>query len=301
MKRWIFLICFCFISSSALAAKPNLFLLKNYHEHANINGWVMSEKLDGIRAFWDGEKLISRGGKTLTPPAWFTRHFPPFPIDGELWTKRSDFETISSIVNSRQANERWQQISYQIFDVPNQPGGLLKRLHVLERYLQHHPTPYIHILKQTAINNRQHLLDFLDTVTQQYGEGVVARDPIQHYQTGRLSSALKLKKHSDTECTVIKILPGKGKYQGKMGAVRCRTAEGKELKIGSGFTDAQRALPPKLGSQITFKYYGLTKKGNHRFPIYLRPFSRIPWWNQSDRLSMLAYNRSQYNTGCHHA
>lgn len=276
MKKWIFLIGISLISSTAFATKPSLFLLKTYHENANVTGWVMSEKLDGIRAFWDGERLISRGGKTLTPPSWFTQHFPSFPIDGELWTKRADFETISSIVNSRQANERWQQVTYQIFDVPNQRGGLLKRLHVLQRHLQQHPTPYIHILKQTPINNKKHLLDFLNRVTNHHGEGVVARDPTKQYQTGRLSSALKLKKHSDTECTIIKILAGKGKYQNKMGAVLCRTSQGKSLKIGSGFSDAQRASPPKVGSQITFKYYGLTKKGNYRFPIYLRPFSQLP-------------------------
>lgn len=51
-----------------LANKPDLFLLKTYNKNLDVIDWVMSEKLDGIRGFWDGKKLISRGGKTLNPP-----------------------------------------------------------------------------------------------------------------------------------------------------------------------------------------------------------------------------------------
>ncbi|MBV1875453.1 MAG: DNA ligase, partial [Cycloclasticus sp.] len=91
MKKWNFFILLTVVSLSAFAAKPDLFLLKKYHPDAHVIGWVMSEKLDGVRGYWDGENLISRGGKVLNPPAWFTEGYPPFPIDGELWTKRADF------------------------------------------------------------------------------------------------------------------------------------------------------------------------------------------------------------------
>ncbi|PCH85721.1 MAG: DNA ligase [Piscirickettsiaceae bacterium] len=274
MKKWIFSLFLSLISLGTLAEKPDLFLLKNYHENSNVTGWVMSEKLDGIRGFWNGKNLISRGGKILNPPAWFTQGYPPFPIDGELWTKRGDFENISSIVSSQQANQRWKQITHQIFDVPKQKGGLLKRLHVLNSYLQQNPTSYIQIIKQTTVENKNQLQQFLTFVTANQGEGVVVRDPKQPYQTGRLSSALKLKKYFDTECTVIKILPGKGKYQGKMGSVLCRTSQGQQLKVGSGFSNKDRDFPPSIGSKLTFKYYGLTKKGRYRFPVYLKPFSK---------------------------
>ena len=52
----------------------------------------MSEKLYGIRAYWDGTHLISRGGKIIHVPKWFTKNYPLFEIDGELWTKREDFD-----------------------------------------------------------------------------------------------------------------------------------------------------------------------------------------------------------------
>ncbi len=258
------------LSFGSLASKPDLFLLNTYDESKEVVGWVMSEKLDGIRGFWNGQELLTRGGKKLNPPAWFTQNYPPFAIDGELWTKRGDFENISSIVRTKRTNLRWRQITHQIFEVPNQSGGLLQRLAVLADYLQATPIAHLHIIKQTPIINKQQLQDFLAEVTGHKGEGVVVRDPNTAYKTGRLTSALKVKKYLDTECIVLKILPGKAKYKQMMGSVLCQTDTGKRVKIGSGFKDKDRANPPMVGSKITFKYYGLTNKGNYKYPVYLR-------------------------------
>lgn len=252
------------------AAKPDLFLLKTYDDSKEIVGWVMSEKLDGIRGFWTGSELISRGGNPIRAPKWFTQNYPPFAIDGELWTKQNDFENISSIVRSKNSNNRWKAITYNIFEVPNQSGGLLKRLNILQEYLDKNPNAYIQIIPQTVINTKGQLSDFLETVTSDKGEGVVVRNPDTLYQTGRLSSAFKVKKYFDTECTILKILPGKGKYKNVMGSVLCQTKEGKQVKIGSGFKGKDRENPPAIGSKITFKYYGFTNKGNYKYPVYLR-------------------------------
>ena len=109
-----------FLLSLSSAKKPNLLLLKSYHNDTNVTNWLMSEKLDGVRAYWTGERLISRSGKAFAVPKWFTKGFPPFEIDGELWTSRGDFENVISIVNKQTAHDGWQQITYQIFEVPNQ-------------------------------------------------------------------------------------------------------------------------------------------------------------------------------------
>ena len=254
----------------ALATKPDLFLLKTYDDSKDVIGWVMSEKLDGIRGFWTGKELLTRGGVKLTPPKWFIKNYPPFAIDGELWTKRNDFENISSIIRSKNSKQRWKSVSHNIFEVPSQSGGLLKRLSVLKEYLRENPNPYLKILPQTVINAKGQVADFLKEVSADKGEGVVVRNPNTLYQTGRLSSALKVKQYLDTECTVLEILPGKGKYQNMMGSVLCQTDSGKKLKIGSGFKDKDRSNPPAIGSKITFKYYGFTKKGSFKYPVYLR-------------------------------
>lgn len=270
INRFVALIIVLLLSYNSLANKPDLFLLKTYDDSKEVIGWVMSEKLDGIRGFWTGQELLTRGGKRLNPPTWFTQNYPPFAVDGELWTKRGDFENISSIVRSKDSNHRWQQITHHIFEVPNQPGGLLTRLDVLNTYLGNYPVAHLKVLRQTEITDQQQLQDFLAEVVSDKGEGVVVRNPDSLYATGRLSSALKVKKYSDTECVVLKVLPGKGKYLGKMGSVLCQDDNGKQLKVGSGFKDKDRANPPAIGSKITFKYYGLTKKGNYKYPVYLR-------------------------------
>jgi len=258
------------LAQVALAAKPDLFLLKTYDDSKDVVGWVMSEKLDGIRGFWTGKELVSRGGNPIHAPAWFTQNYPPFAIDGELWTQRGDFESISSIVRSKNSNQRWKHITHNIFEVPGQSGGLLKRLSVLKEYLRDNPNSHLQIIPQTVISTKGQLADFLKEVTTDKGEGVVVRNPNSLYQTGRLSSALKVKQYFDTECIVLEILPGKGKYQNMMGSVLCQTDTGKKLKIGSGFKDKDRANPPAIGSKITFKYYGFTKKGSFKYPVYLR-------------------------------
>ncbi len=267
IKTLLFLL---FSSCLVFAEKPDLFLLKTYNEKLDVVGWVMSEKLDGIRGFWDGKKLISRGGVILNPPKSWTANFPNFAIDGELWTKRADFEGVSSIVRRKKPDSRWQKVSFNIFEVPNQKGGILQRLKVLQDYLQQHPSKTIRIIQQIPVKSKQQLNDFLNEIISKKGEGIVVRNPKTLYQTGRLSSALKIKKYQDEECTVLEILSGKGKYSNKMGALKCQTKTGKILKIGSGFTDQQRQNPPIIGSEITFKYYGLTNNKKYKHPVFLK-------------------------------
>ncbi len=259
-------------STFALANKPALFSLKTYdaNRHTNLIGWVMSEKLDGVRGFWDGKQLLTRSGKVLNPPKWFIKNYPPFAIDGELWRKRGDFDRISSIVRSTKSKQRWRQITHQIFEVPNQTGNLSQRLAVLAQYLNAHPDTPIRLIEQIPIQHKAQLAKYLKSIMDKGGEGVVVRNPQLAYQTGRLSSALKVKPYQNSECVIIAILGGKRKYLGKMGSVKCRTKTGNVVKIGSGFSDAQREHPPEIGTRIAFKYYGLTKKGKYRNSVFLK-------------------------------
>lgn len=264
------------LASSVCAKKPDLFLLKTYQPLQNVTGWLMSEKFDGVRAYWNGHQLISRGGHIFNPPAWFIQGFPPFELDGELWTKPNDFSNIVSIVRKQSPGENWSQISYRVFEVPHQPGGLLQRLAVLRFYLQSHDVAlskhgtHIFIVPQIEIKNDASLHDFFKQVTEAGGEGVVIRNPANLYQTGRLNSALKMKPFQDAECTVTGYKPGGGKYLGQTGALKCRLQNNKVIHIGSGLSDQQRKVPPTIGSVITFKHYGLTKNGVPRFPVFLR-------------------------------
>lgn len=247
------------------AGKPELLLLKTYKDQ-NITGWVMSEKLDGIRAYWNGKHLISRGGKIIHAPKWFTENYPPFEIDGELWTKRGDFEHISSIVRDKNPSEEWREIKHCIFEVPHAKGNLSERLKKV--------TPYegktIKIIKQIAVKDKAHLQWYLKEIEKKSGEGVVVRDPNTPYIDKRTSKALKVKTFQDAECKVLGYTRGKGKYKEVTGAIECQLESGVTFKIGTGLSDKTRANPPKIGAMVTFKYQSLTKYGKPRFPVYLR-------------------------------
>jgi DNA ligase-1 len=186
---------------------PQLLLLGVYKDQ-NISGWVMSEKLDGIRAYWDGTNLISRGGKIIHAPQWFTKSYPPFAIDGELWSKRGDFDNISSIVRDKIPSEQWKEIKHCIFEVPNAKGNLFLRLQKVKPYLGSH----IQLIKQIKIKDKVHLQNFLNSIEDKGGEGVVVRDPRTSYIGKRTNKALKVKSFFDTECIVIGYTKEKGKY-----------------------------------------------------------------------------------------
>ena len=261
---------FIFLGHIAYAKDSDILLLKTYDDSQNVTGWLMSEKLDGMRAIWDGTTLKSRQGNAIAAPEWFLQALPPFALDGELWTQRGDFEHIISIIRQQSPDERWHKISYQIFEVPHQQGGLLNRLAILQAYLKQHPSSFVIIIPQTTIESPSHLKTELDKVISLDGEGLVVRKPDIQYHTGRSNHALKVKQYEDTECTVIAHKAGKGKYAGKVGSLHCLLPSGITFYIGSGLSDQQRQYPPKIGSIITFKYYGLTKNNIPRFPVFLR-------------------------------
>jgi DNA ligase-1 len=271
--KWIFkgltalLLCFSLLSH---AQEPDVLLLKTYDESQDVTGWLMSEKLDGMRAIWDGRTLKSRQGNNISAPQWFLDGLPPFEIDGELWTKRGDFENIMSIVRQQTPDDRWQTISYNIFEVPNQSGGLLARLAVLEDYLAENQPTFVKIIPQTTIASPGQLKSDLEKITALGAEGLVVRKPDVPYHSGRSADDLKVKQYQDAECTVIAYKEGQGKYAGKTGSLQCQLLSGLAFYIGSGLSDKQREFPPKIGSVITFKYYGFTNNDIPRFPVFMR-------------------------------
>ena len=251
------------------ADPPKLLLLQTYKDQ-NISGWVMSEKLDGIRAYWNGEILLSRSGRVIHAPQWFLKDYPPFAIDGELWSKRKDFENISSIVRDKHPGDGWKQIKHYIFDVPNAHGDLHERLASLEHYLREHNTKSIKVLEQKRIDTKEEVFHYLHELEREGAEGLVVRDPKSAYVFGRTTKALKVKSFHDAECRVVEKIEGKGKYKGLLGSLLCELPNGIRFKIGSGFTQQERENPPTVGDIVTFKYKEFTKYHKPRFPVFLR-------------------------------
>lgn len=250
----------------ANASAQDLLLAREY-QHQDVRGWAMSEKLDGVRAFWNGKELLSRNGHAFTPPPAFLRDFPPFALDGELYSRRAQFEQISAAVRSHQGD--WSGLKLHVFDLPHAQGNLYQRLAIAQTWLQTHPQVNIVVIPQHSVQNLAQVQTFLRKIEAHGGEGVMLRDPKAAYQGGRSDQLLKLKSQQDAECTVSTHHVGKGKYSGKLGALSCRNQYG-EFRIGSGFSDADRDHPPPIGTVITYRYRGFTAKGLPRFPTYIR-------------------------------
>ena len=270
-KTILFLCCFNTTIAFADKSKPDLLLANIYQSDIRLQNYWISEKLDGVRAFWNGKNLLSRQGNVFNAPEWFTRVLPEVALDGELWLRRGEFERVSGLVRRYSPSESdWREIKFMIFDLPNHAGDFDKRLSRLKKIVGEINAPHIQLVEQFKVFNHQVLLDKLDDVVEQGGEGLMLHLASSRYKSGRSDDLLKLKKHFDAEAVVITHLPGKGKYEGMLGSMLVETSEKIRFKIGTGFTDEERKNPPAIGSVITYKYFGLTKKGVPRFASFMR-------------------------------
>jgi len=174
---------------------------KVYNGYEKVTGWLMSEKLDGIRGYWDGKQLKSKNGNIIHTPKWFTKDFPSFELDGELWTKRGDFENIQSIVLSDTPTDKWKEVTYNIFEVPNHEGNFTQRLQFAKNHIK--KVKHMHLIKQIKCKGKDHINEFLNEIEKLGGEGVMIKNPNCSYFTGRSSSILKVKNFQDMEGKVI--------------------------------------------------------------------------------------------------
>ncbi len=157
-----------------------------------------------------------------------------------------------------------------LFDAPIVKGPFKKRLAVMTKTVAAHPSQYMEVLEQTVCKGQEHLTEHMDAVLGEHGEGIMIKDSESVYEGRRSHSILKVKKFEDAEATVVGHQRGSGRCSGMLGALEVRTDDGVEFKIGSGFNDAQRRKPPKIGSIVTYKFMGLSTYGKPRHPIYLR-------------------------------
>ncbi len=260
MKK-IFLLLFVNILFALEVQKPEIY------KEQNISGWMMSEKLDGIRGYWNGSQLFTKNGNPVSAPKEFIQNFPPFELDGELYSKRGEFEFIQNTVLDKKPGKGWEKITYNIFEVPNQKGDFLQRLQIAEEWFSKHPNIHVNIIRQIKCRDEEHLQSFLKKIVELKGEGVIVKDPNQNYHTGRSPYILKVKKVYDMEGVVT----GHNLRQnGTLKSLVVKLENGTLFNLGGGFTKLQRAKPPKIGETVTFKYYGFTKNGKPKFASFLR-------------------------------
>lgn len=252
-------------------SKPAIQLAKHYQAVEDISQYWVSEKLDGIRGYWDGKQLLTRQGNLIHSPAWFTKNWPNEVMDGELWIARNQFQATLSCVRKVIIDDTcWQKVRFMMFDLPKNTVTFTQRIRMMKTIVEQTKSVHLNMIEQFKLQNTAQLDNRLNEVIKNQGEGLMLHLESAYYHAGRTANIMKLKKHQDAEAVVTAHIKGKGKYQGMLGALTVKTPSGIVFNIGSGFTDKERVDPPAIGSIITYKYNGKTQANIPRFARYFR-------------------------------
>lgn len=259
-------------ASAAIATSaPPLLLAKTAAKDVDPRAYLVSEKLDGVRAFWDGQRLRTRGGLVIAAPTWFLQKLPTMALDGELWLGRGRFDQLSGVVRQAEPNDAaWRSISFRVFEMPGDSGTFAQRAQRLRQVVEQTQFGGLQWVPQEVIEDRAALQRRLTEVVEAGGEGLMLHKADAAYTTGRSDVLLKLKPVEDADAVVIGYEPGKGRFAGQTGALTVRDEQGRVFSVGSGLSHAQRQSPPPLGSTVTVRWRGTTSKGVPRFATLWR-------------------------------
>ncbi len=271
-RSWLWLLWLLFTPWLHAGERPALMLATPWRDAADVADYWVSEKLDGVRARWDGHRLITRGGETIQAPQWFLHGWPAEPMDGELWIARGRFDEVSALVRTGEpANAGWRQVHFMVFDLPAHPGPFGARVQRMRAMLRTPAAPgWLKPIAQYRVQDAARLQAGLKAIVAAGGEGLMLHHQNAHYAPGRSEALMKLKPFEDADARVIAHLPGRGRHAGRLGALEVQMDTGRRFRLGIGFTDAQREHPPPIGSRVTFRYSGLTRQGLPRFARFLR-------------------------------
>jgi len=272
------------VAQTPTSLAPALMLAKVYHPGIDLADYWVSEKFDGLRGYWDGRQLFTRGGERVQAPSWFTAGWPTTPLDGELWAGHGQFERASSTVRQQFPDDAaWRSIRFMVFDVPAQGGPFTDRIAVLNAVVEQIRQPWVVAVTQTRATTNTALQTQMRRVVKAGGEGLMLHRGASLYTATRNGDLLKVKPHEDAEARVLGHQVGQGKYSGMLGALLVETvasgnaaAPGVRFKIGTGFTDRERRDPPPVGSVVTYRYRGLTERGVPRFAGFVRKTAQQP-------------------------
>ena len=160
-----------------VAQPERLFQQQNYY-------WI-SEKYDGIRAYWDGQQLWTRQGHKIHAPSWFIKDFPTQALDGELWLARGEFERASAIARTRRPKDAdWQQLKFMAFDLPDSKLPFEARQHELKQSVRLVGAAWLRYVEQTAIGSPAELEAAFQAIIENGGEGLMLNTPGALYQAG---------------------------------------------------------------------------------------------------------------------
>ena len=259
------------------ADAPALLLANVYRPGMRLADYWVSEKYDGVRGYWDGHTLRTRGGETVTVPAWFTVGWPDTPMDGELWAGRGRFSHAQSTVRQQQPDDAaWREMRFMVFDLPAHGGTFDQRLPALNQLVESLNQPWVQAVPQQRVASDAALQKLLLRTVRAGGEGLMLHRGASMYRAGRSDDLIKVKTHEDAEAKVVAHLPGQGRHAGRLGALVVEMPSGQRFRLGAGLTDAERDHPPPVGSWVTYRFRGTHDSGVPRFASFVRVRDDMP-------------------------
>jgi DNA ligase-1 len=237
----------------------------------------MSEKMDGVRAIWTGEKFLNRKcNMTYDVPQRFADQLPKgIMLDGELCMGRGRFQESCQAAMSPANSPLWDDMHFYIFDIVNDNVFEDRKIELEALNID---GDFALVLEHQKCTSRRHLDTLLELIEDAGGEGVMLRKPASKYTSGRSDNLLKLKSFVDDDAIVVAHVAGLGKFNGMCGALEVKLARDPSVKfsVGSGMKNKDRAKPPPIGSTIVFKYQELTAQGVPRFPVFIGVRADVP-------------------------
>jgi len=181
--------------------RPPFMLLGQWDGDA-AQGWWLSEKMNGVRLWWDGTRFITRGGRVLTHvPTFFTKALPKgVAVDGELWGGRGGkrgskgFRRALTAVHGSGVPAHWQQVQFVAFDLP-MAAPYTQRYQQLVTLAKKHK---FRVVPQHLVRSPRDVVQALQSIQERDGEGVVLRHPVLDtaYTKGRNKHVKKYKGRS---------------------------------------------------------------------------------------------------------
>lgn len=280
-------------AAAGVTTPPPILLAHPWDNVVDLTGWWMSEKLDGVRAYWDGTRFLSRLGNEYFAPEWFTAALPKDVIlDGELWCGRKKFQRGVSIARRQDRSDDWKELTYVIFDAPAVDGTFEERLAHVRQRVEASGSPYAVWHPHELCTGLDHLRAELARVEQLGGEGLMMRQANSRYEVGRSWTLRKVKTFHDAEARIISHVRGTGKHAGRLGSLQCQMPNGTVFNVGTGLSDAERNNPPPVGTIVTFRYQELSNDGVPRFPSYVGVRDDFAWPGDAAPAPALATSRT---------
>ena len=255
-------------------AKRFVMKAKPWDKTRDTKGWIIEEKFDGIRARWMDQKFYSQTKHVLPVHPEIINlaklEFGTTEYDMEISCGRGNFQKTSSVVrNTHSTVNQWLGVKFHIFDfIPTDEGTTCAERKEILRGTSFGFGNFQVVPQLGTVMSNGHVDEELKVMEYCDGEGLILRNPDAPYHFGYTKDMYKVKGFIEDEVIVIGYTEGDGHNEGVMGALICRQLDGKKFKVGTGFTDHDRANPPAINSIITIKFFKYTDKGVPRHAVY---------------------------------